>query len=274
MSIGRNDTAGFMTPLADAHAMDAYTPVSVAGKTAVVIGGTSGIGRSIAHGFAEDGADVVASSRREEAVSETAAELRERGADTVELTCDVTDPDSLAALREETEAALGEVDALVVSAGAMNRETVVDVSEEEWDRVLDVQLDGTRRAIAEFAPAMDGGSIVTISSMTATLGLPNLAAYTAAKGGVEALTRAAATELGPDVRVNAIAPGFFLTELNRETYAEGTERRQLVDERTAMGRVGETEELIGAAIYLASDAAAYTTGEVLTVDGGFASSGF
>jgi NAD(P)-dependent dehydrogenase (short-subunit alcohol dehydrogenase family) len=254
--------------------MDEYTPVSVEGKTAVVIGGTSGIGRSIALGFAEDGADVVASSRGEEAVSETAAELRDRGADTIERTCDVTDAGSIAALREETEAALGEVDALVLSAGAVNRETVTEVSEAEWDRVLDVQLDGVRRAIAEFAPEMDGGSIVTISSMTATLGLPNLAAYTAAKGGVEALTRAAAKELGPDVRVNAIAPGFFVTELNRETYAEGTERRERIDERTAMGRVGETEELIGAAIYLASDAAAYTTGDVLTVDGGFASSAF
>jgi len=263
-----------MPPLVHVNDVNEYTPVSVEGKTAVVIGGTSGIGRSIAYGFAQDGADVVASSRREAAVSETAAELRERGAETVELTCDVTEPETLSALREGTEAALGEVDALVVSAGATNRKTVTEVSEEEWDRVLDVQLDGTRRAIAEFAPAMDAGSIVTISSMTATVGLPNLAAYTAAKGGVEALTRAAAKELGPDVRVNAIAPGFFITELNRETYAEGTERRERVDERTAMGRVGETEELIGAAIYLASDAAAYTTGEVLTVDGGFASSAF
>ena len=254
--------------------MGEHSPVTVDGQTAVVIGGTSGIGRRLALGFASDGADVVASSRSADAVEATAAELRDAGAATVERTCDVTDGASLEALREAVASALGEPDTLVISAGAITRETVTEVSDEEWDRVLDVQLDGVRRAIGAFAPAMTGGSIITISSMTAQTGMPELAAYTAAKGGVEALTRAAAKELGPETRVNAIAPGFFITPQNRDTYAEGTERREQIEERAAMNRVGETEELVGAAVYLASAAASYTTGEVLTVDGGFQHSAF
>lgn len=254
--------------------MSDYSPVTVEGQRAVVIGGTSGIGKSISLGFAADGADVVASSRGDAAVAETAAQLRDRGADTIEQPCDVTDADTLETLRDAVISSMGGVDTLVVSAGAIGRQRVTDVTDEEWDRVLDVQLDGVRRAIATFAPAIREGSIVTISSMTAQVGMPEVAAYSAAKGGVEALTRAAAKELGPAVRVNAIAPGFFITPQNRDTYAEGTERRRLIEERTAMDRVGETEELVGAAIYLASDAAAYTTGEVLTVDGGFQDSAF
>jgi NAD(P)-dependent dehydrogenase (short-subunit alcohol dehydrogenase family) len=146
---------------------------------------------------------------------------------------------------------------------------VIDVTEEEWDRVLDVALDGVRRVIAAFAPAMETGSVTTISSLTGRMAFAEAAAYTAAKGGVDALTRAAATELAPSIRVNAIAPGFVITPQNRETYAEGTEKRRRIDERTPMGRVADRGEIVGAAVYLASDAAAYTTGEVVTVDGGF-----
>jgi NAD(P)-dependent dehydrogenase (short-subunit alcohol dehydrogenase family) len=268
-------------------------PVTVAGKRAVVIGGTSGIGEAIALGFAADGADVVASSRTPERVAETAAEVRERGAETVEATCDVTDRDSLVALRDETVDALGGVDVLVVSASAISRTPLAEITDAEFDHVLDVQLDGVYRALQAFAPALrvvDGidesadradapapvgesaGSVIAISSLAAQLSMADLPAYSAAKGGTDALVRAAAKELGPAIRVNAIAPGFFLTDQNRETYAEGTEKRARIDERTPLGRVGETEELVGAATYLASDAASYTTGEVLTVDGGFARS--
>lgn len=251
-----------------------HTPVTVEGKRAVVIGGTSGIGESIALGYATEGADVVATSRTPERVADTAGKLRDRGATTVERTCDVTDPDSLAALRDATVDALGGVDVLVTSAGAVSRDRLVDTPEADWARVRDVQLDGVYRAIRTFAPAIGEGSVVVITSITAELGIRNLPAYTAAKGGAEALTRAAAAELAPDIRVNALEPGFFITELNRETYAEGTERRRHIDRRAAMGRVGETAELVGAAVYLASDAASYTTGEVLRVDGGFTEGAF
>ncbi|WP_459810268.1 SDR family NAD(P)-dependent oxidoreductase [Halopiger thermotolerans] len=257
--------------------MDEYThtPVTVADKRTVVVGGTSGLGQAIAVGFAADGADVIATSRSEDAVDETADLLEERGATTARVTCDVTDPESLENLREVAEETLGGIDVVVSSAGAISRDTVVDISEDEWDFVTDVQLDGVRRITQAFAPAMnEGGSIINISSLAARLSMANLPAYSAAKGAVEAFTRASAKELAPEIRVNAIAPGFFITPQNEDTYAEGTEKRERIDERTPLGRVGEREELIGAAIYLASDASSFVTGEVLTVDGGFADSAF
>lgn len=247
-----------------------HTPVGVAGKRAVVVGGTSGIGQAIALGFAAEGADVIATSRRETAVAETADAIEARGAETARVTCDVTEPETLATVRETAVAELGGIDVVVACQGALSRETVLGIDDAEWDRVLDVALDGVRRVTQAFAPAMEEGSIVTISSMAARLALANLPAYSAAKGGVEAFTRAAAKELAPDIRVNAIAPGFVITPLNEDTYAEGTEKRRRIDERAPLGRVADREEMVGAAVFLASDAASYVTGEVVTVDGGFA----
>jgi NAD(P)-dependent dehydrogenase (short-subunit alcohol dehydrogenase family) len=252
-----------------------HTAVSVEGKRAVVIGGTSGIGRAIALGFAADGAEAVAAtSRTPERVEATADAVRERGADALELTCDVAEPDSLAVLADGMEDSFGGVDVLVNSPSAIARKSVRDVTEEEWLGVLDVQLDGVYRAIRTFAERMDGGSIVNIASLASVLALPELSAYSAAKGGVDSLTRAAAKDLAPDIRVNAIRPGFFITEQTRDAYAEGTERHREVTGRSMIPRFGDPAELAGAAIYLASDAASYTTGEVLTVDGGFSSSTF
>lgn len=254
--------------------MTEYEPVNVDGKRAVVIGGTSGIGEAIALGFAADGATVAASSRSPEKVAGTAAKLEERGSPGLEVTCDVTDRRSLEALHSTVCEELGGVDVLVVSQGAIARESVASLSESEWARVTDVALGGVYRAIQTFAEPMSEGSIVSISSLAARLAIADAAAYTAAKGGVDALTRAAAKEYAPDIRVNAIAPGFVITPQNQDEYAEGTEKRAKIDERTPMGRVADREEIVGAAIYLASDAASYTTGEVLTVDGGFADSVF
>ncbi len=252
-----------------------HTSVSVEGKRAVVIGGTSGIGRAIALGFAADGAGAVAAtSRTPERVEATAEAVRERGADALELTCDVSDPDSLTALADGMVESFGGIDVLVNSPSAIARKSVQDVTEEEWQKVLDVQLDGVYRAIRTFAERMGGGSIVNIASLASVLALPELSAYSAAKGGVDSLTRAAAKDLAPDIRVNAIRPGFFITEQTKDAYAEGTERHREVTGRSMIPRFGDPAELAGAAIYLASDAASYTTGEVLTVDGGFSSSTF
>ncbi|MEF8842420.1 MAG: SDR family oxidoreductase [Haloarculaceae archaeon] len=252
-----------------------HTPVSVEGKRTVVIGGTSGIGRAIALGFAADGAEaVVATSRTPERVEDAAAAIRERDADSLELTCDVSDPESLTALADGTVEAFGGVDVLVNSPSSIARKSVEAVSEEEWQDVLDVQLDGVYRAIRTFAERMDGGSIVNIASLSSVLALPDLSAYSSAKGGVDSLTRAAAKDLAPDIRVNAIRPGFFITDQTEDAYAEGTERHREVTGRSMIPRFGDPSELAGAAIYLASDAASYTTGEVLTVDGGFRTSTF
>lgn len=251
-----------------------HTPVTVSGKRAVVIGGTSGIGQAIALGFATEGADVIATSRTESAVEETAAAIENRGANTARITCDVTEPESLENVRETAEDVFGGIEIIVASQGAISRNSVLEISDEEWDFVTDVALNGVRRVTQAMAPAMDEGSIVNISSLAAHLAMADLPAYTAAKGGVEAFTRAAAKELAPDVRVNAIAPGFVITPQNKETYAEGTEKRTAINDRTPLDRVADREEIVGAAIYLASDASSYVTGEVLTVDGGFSDSAF
>jgi NAD(P)-dependent dehydrogenase (short-subunit alcohol dehydrogenase family) len=256
---------------------EGHSPATVEGKNAVVIGGTSGIGQSIALGFAEEGADVIATSRTESAVEETAEMLRERGATTAEVTCDVTEMETLDNLVDVAEEELGGVDVLVNSGGAIARQRVDTVTEEEWDFVTDVQLDGVYRAIQAFSDALaagDGGAVVNISSLASTVAMEDLAAYSAAKGGVDSLTRVAARELAPEVRVNAVAPGYVITPQNADTYAEGTEKRQRIDERSALGRVAEREEIVGPTVFLASDAASYTTGEVVTVDGGFADGAF
>lgn len=251
-----------------------YRPVTVDGKTAVVIGGTSGIGRAIALGFARDGADVVATSRSASNVEDTAVTLREIGADTVEVTCDVTDRGTLETLRETATDELGGVDVLVNSPSSIVRRDIADVTESEWDAILDVQLDGTYRATQVFAPEMEAGSIVNIASLSADLAMPELAAYSTAKGGLDSFTRVAAQEFAPDIRVNAIRPGFIESGQTDEVYAEGTPRHERIAERTAAGRLGHPEEVVGAAIYLASDAASYTTGEIVTVDSGFTANTF
>ena len=251
-----------------------HTPVSVAGKTAVVVGGTSGIGRGIARAFAADGADVVATSRTPERVAEVAEELRDLGAETVEATCDVADRESLEALRDAAFDRFGDVDVLVNSPSAIARAGLRDLTEEEWAHVLEIQLTGVFRTTQVFAERMARGSVVNIASLSSHTTMRDLVAYSAAKGGVEAFTRTAARELAPDVRVNAIRPGFIETEQTADAYAEDTYRYRRVTERAAAGRVGTPEDVAGAAIYLASDAAAYTTGTMLTVDGGFETGAF
>lgn len=251
-----------------------HTPVTVEGKSTVVVGATSGIGRAIALGFAEEGADVIATSRSPERVERTAAELRDRGAETVEVTCDATDRDDVIELRDVAIDAFGGVDVLVYSPSSIVRAGVMDVTEAQWDDVFDVQLKGAYRATQVFAREMDEGAIVHVASASARTAIPNLAAYSTAKGGLDTFVRVAAEELGPDVRVNAIRPGFVVTEQTQGTYTEGEPRFEAIEARTTQGRLGRPEEMVGAAIYLASDAASYTTGECITIDGGFAAGAF
>ena len=254
----------------------AFSKLDLSGRVAVVIGGTSGIGRALAHGLAEAGADVVPSSRRQEQVESTAAEIEGLGRKTVRCTSDVADRESLQELLGMTVADLGKVDILINCAGTTKRTPTLDVSDDEWEMILETNLTGTLRGCQVFGRHMieNGyGRIINIASLSTFVSLYEVAAYAASKSAVASLTKSLAIEWAKKgVNVNAIAPGVFRTALNTKLLDE-TPRGQEFLTRTPMGRFGNVEELAGAAIFLASEAASFVTGEVLVVDGGFLASG-
>jgi NAD(P)-dependent dehydrogenase (short-subunit alcohol dehydrogenase family) len=253
-----------------------YKPLELTGRVAVVIGGTSGIGRAIAHGLAEAGADVVPTSRRLEQVETTAGEIEERGRRTLRVASDVGDRASLQNVLDLSLETFGKVDILVNSAGRTKRAPTLDFAEEDWNAILETNLTGTLRACQVFGHHMierGYGRIINIASLSTFVALFEVAAYSASKAAVASLTKSLAVEWASHgVNVNAIAPGVFRTALNHKLLDE-TERGKEFLLRTPMKRFGRVEELAGAAVFLASDAASFVTGEVLVVDGGFLASG-
>jgi NAD(P)-dependent dehydrogenase (short-subunit alcohol dehydrogenase family) len=248
----------------------------LSGKTAVVIGATSGIGLRIARGLARAGANVIPTGRRLDLVKTVAAEIEALGVASFAQACDVNDRASLEALLAAVVGKFGGVQILVNSAGTTKRTPTLDVSEAEWNGILETNLNGTLRACQVFGKRMLAqkyGRIINIASLSSFVALMEVAAYSASKAAVASLTKSLAIEWARHgVCVNAIAPGVFKTDLNA-ALLEGTPRGQEFLMRTPMHRFGDLEELTGAAVFLASDAASFVTGHVLAVDGGFLASG-
>jgi NAD(P)-dependent dehydrogenase (short-subunit alcohol dehydrogenase family) len=245
-------------------------------RVAVVMGGTSGIGRAIAIGLAEAGADVVATGRRQALVDQVSNEIEAVGRRTVRAVADISSGESIDAFRRTVLDRFSRVDILVNSAGQIFRKPTVSITEAEWNSLLDVNLTGTLRSCQSFyeSLAMSGhGRIINIASLNSFVSFFEVAAYAASKSGVLGLTRSLAVEWAQkNINVNAIAPGVFRTELNSELL-DGTERGRELLTRTPMKRFGRIAELVGTAVFLASDAASFVTGQCIAVDGGFLASG-
>jgi NAD(P)-dependent dehydrogenase (short-subunit alcohol dehydrogenase family) len=253
-----------------------HPQLELTGKTAVVIGGTSGIGLALNRGLALAGADVVPTGRRGELVQKAAAEVNALGRRSLVQACDVTNDASVEELLRAVLAEFGTVQILVNCAGRTKRMPTLEFPDAEWNGILDTNLNGTLRACRVFGRHMIErryGRIINIASISSFVALQEVAAYSASKAAVASLTKSLAIEWATKgVCVNAIAPGVFRTELNAGLL-DGTERGKEFLLRTPMRRFGQLDELAGAAVFLASDSAAFVTGHVLAVDGGFLASG-
>lgn len=245
-------------------------------RVAVVVGGTSGLGRALAVGLAKHGAHVVPSGRRQSEIDATARDIEAVGTRTLRHPADARDRHSVDALRDAVLAEFGRVDILINAAGYTFKQPTLTVPEEKWSCLLDTNLTGVLRACQSFHDALVAsgrGRIINIASLGSFLSFHQVAAYCAAKTAILSLTRSLACEwAGEGISVNAIAPGVFPTEMNGHLVTD-TARGKEILMRTPMRRFGKPDELIGVAVMLASDAASFLTGQCIAVDGGYLASG-
>ena len=254
----------------------AFNGLDLTGRVAVVIGGTTGIGRALVEGLCQAGADVVASARRDAEVDATARVIEAAGRRTLRMSCDVSNKASIQKLHDDVVRTFGKVDILINCAGRTKRTPTIDVPEDEFAGIMDTNLMGTLRACQVFGRSMIDrryGRIINIASLSSFVALYEVAAYAASKAAVASLTKSLAIEWAKHgVNVNAIAPGVFRTALNQKLLDESP-RGQEFKTRTPMGRFGQVSELAGAAVFLASESASFVSGEIIVVDGGFLASG-
>ena len=241
------------------------------GKVALVTGGAQGIGKYISVGLATYGADVVIVDLQCEKAVKVVEEIKAMGRLSKAYKLDVTNKEQVNEVVDSAFSAMNHIDILVNNAGTVSRKSVIDLTEEDWDLVLDVNLKGTflmSQAVGKYMLRQGKGKVVNISSVSAVLGHPNRAAYAASKGGVRQLTKVMAIEWAKKgINVNAIAPTHFETPLTANLLADKETRKRLLGD-IPMGRFGEPADIVGAAVYLASDASNFVTGTTLFVDGG------
>ena len=246
--------------------------IHVKGKVALLTGGSKGLGLAMADGLARFGADLAIVSRNRDEVEQAAATLRSHGGKVIALQGDVTRPKEVEEFVRETVHVFGRIDVLVNNAGMNIRKPALEVTEEDWDRVLDTNLKGaflTAQAVGRVMIEQRAGKIINVSSIFGSVGLAQLAAYCSSKGGINQLTKVLALEWAPyNICVNAIAPAYIRTPMTGGWLADPDRLRAILD-ATPLGRLGEAEDLVGAVVFLASDWSNYVTGTIVGVDGGW-----
>ncbi|GGY71014.1 SDR family NAD(P)-dependent oxidoreductase [Marinobacter zhanjiangensis] len=249
----------------------------LAGKVSLVTGAGRGIGRSIALGLAEAGSDLVLCSRSPDELETVAAEARKKGVTALVVTCDVSDPGQITAAVDTAIRELGHIDVLINNAGLAIKRRAEDLPLEDWQTIINVNLTGVflmAQAVGRHMLERGSGSIVNISSIAGKTGLTGSSAYCASKGGVDMLTKTLAVEwAGRGVRVNALAPAYTETPLVKSITDVRADFADKVVARTPMQRMADPDEMVGTAIYLASRASSYVTGETVMVDGGWTAFG-
>ncbi len=242
------------------------------GKVAIITGGYHGIGRGIAEGLAEAGADVVICARNFERCVEACAEIEKMGVKTLPIRCDITKSEEVKTLIRKTAAEMGKINILVNNAGVGGSEKpILKMSDEDWDYPVNIDLKGAFLCVRAAVPEMikqGGGKVINVTSITAMIGMANMSAYCASKAGLVQLTKVMALEfIKYNIQVNALCPGYFLTPMNQKFF-ESEIGRKAVQKNIPMNRLGRVEELKGTAIYLASPATNFMTGSCLVIDGG------